>query len=449
MGYCIRLYFEPIYKYRSVIDETEKKEIKYVTRLFLRSDANRVPAIKYLFTEIVEPYYQRMCSPKPSMPNVYKAKPAILLDALLTICVEKKYQVKKQIINYQGKVIGLVVKTPHLNTTGFVPCFPSGQVEKYDYEFMMESGIWNTYKDTVEFLAHVYKDSGGAVPCNPIFKVLEEEVVVGILTETNQFVQLSVPEPVSNTADTLREFRNSNYVTGSKKTPMLASENDITAGVGKDDERIQYVERVKLETEFYQAFRNTMRFLLNEPQHFADRRNIEEELAKKYTMYHTRLGVVSNKLKDLATASVAFVKDYDYKVIKDVSLCVAHGDSSKCGENAPLCSVTSGGKCQIMLPKNNLLNGDDNEKLYYTRVADELVRYDRVRQFMLEPQTFLAFGKVDYQVRSNEMVVLQSMLDTEFFDDLVEAKINPYVSHNTYDTAKPRKTQVYNTEITV
>ena len=31
------------------------------------------------------------------------------------------------------------------------------------------------------------------IPCKPIFKVIEDGLVVGVLTETNQFIQLSEP----------------------------------------------------------------------------------------------------------------------------------------------------------------------------------------------------------------------------------------------------------------
>ena len=33
------------------------------------------------------------------------------------------------------------------------------------------------------------------IPCSPAFKIIEDELIVGILTETGQFIQLS--EPIS------------------------------------------------------------------------------------------------------------------------------------------------------------------------------------------------------------------------------------------------------------
>ena len=42
------------------------------------------------------------------MPNIYKFKSPPLLDDLIFDLLQKDYEIKQQVLNYQGKVIGLI-----------------------------------------------------------------------------------------------------------------------------------------------------------------------------------------------------------------------------------------------------------------------------------------------------------------------------------------------------
>ena len=80
---------------------------------------------------------------------------------------------------------------------GFIPCLPSSINETYSYTFMIDNSLWNTYEETVEFLLNVASKSHNEIPSKPEFKIVEEEHVVGIITETNQFIPISKPLPLS------------------------------------------------------------------------------------------------------------------------------------------------------------------------------------------------------------------------------------------------------------
>ena len=82
-------------------------------------------------------------------------------------------------------------------------------------------------------------------------------------------------------------------------------------------------------------------------------------------------------------------------------------------------------------------------------MADELIRYKRIQQFMFRPQVYLSFGNVDYNINDDEIVVLQSMLTDEFFEGVVDTGANSFVKSNTYDTALPAISQKYGNEATV
>ena len=124
------------------------------------------------------------------------------------------------------------------------------------YEWI-DDDIWNPYEESRDFLEEVYRDGKGKIPCKPVIKVIEDGLIVGILTETNQFV--SIKDPVQDTyGDDLKSLNNSNFVIPDVKS--LVSNR-------KDDERIEVINNIRLETSFYNTFRNTIKLLLGNDNH--------------------------------------------------------------------------------------------------------------------------------------------------------------------------------------
>jgi hypothetical protein len=113
--------------------------------------------MRAVFKNVIKPFYEDIndnmnvtCKPKNSLSkNIYKAEHPLLLSNIIQMLNKKGYNIIKQIINYQSKVIGLLAESPSVKgskkITGFVPCYPSSINETYDYVFMIEEGIWNNY----------------------------------------------------------------------------------------------------------------------------------------------------------------------------------------------------------------------------------------------------------------------------------------------------------------
>jgi hypothetical protein len=128
------------------------------------------------------------------MPKTYTFARAKDADTLQSILLEYKFVIKAQVLNYQAKVVGLWLK---YETRGiYIPCFPSSQLADLPVYFMDDDILWMNYADTVKLLNLVYKKSGGKILSRPVFKILEDGKVVGVLTETNQFVMISEPEEI-------------------------------------------------------------------------------------------------------------------------------------------------------------------------------------------------------------------------------------------------------------
>ena len=83
--------------------------------------------------------------------------------------------------------------------------------------------------------------------------------------------------------------------------------------------------------------------------------------------------------------------------------------------------------------------GMDNEVLYYGKIADELLRYRRIRSFILEPNNYLNLTNIDYKVNDNEVLLLESSINSEYFSDLQLFNTDEYIQNISYDIAEPDK----------
>ena len=94
-----------------------------------------------------------------------------------------------QALNYDNKIIGLGVT--YNGIQGYLPCYPSSMLNDVDIKFVDEVE-WNNYDTTIQFLTEM-KKAKGEILCSPRNKIEEDGLVVGILTETNQFIEINAP----------------------------------------------------------------------------------------------------------------------------------------------------------------------------------------------------------------------------------------------------------------
>jgi hypothetical protein len=91
----------------------------------------------------------------------------------------------------------------------------------------------------------------------------------------------------------------------------------------------------------------------------------------------------------------------------------------------------------LCIPDKNLINNIDNDDLYFTKMADELIRYQRVQLFMLNSNEYMNISNTDYQIHENELFLLQSILFDDYFNHLQPQHNNKYIKNIEYDTVKP------------
>lgn len=109
-------YFEPIYSYK-------KDKNIFIEQTFSEFDPYLSKTLRAVFRKIIKPILKDKCMSFKSRSD-YKFVQPPLLDNLIMDLMKKKYIIDKQVLNFQGKVIGLTVMDPN-NRKGFIPCYPS------------------------------------------------------------------------------------------------------------------------------------------------------------------------------------------------------------------------------------------------------------------------------------------------------------------------------------
>lgn len=453
-------WFEPIYAFHN---STKPK----IITTFTEYNRQLPSSLRAVFSKIIRPTLGEKCMSLdfPSKPLEYRFEPAPLLDVLIKKLIARKYNIKEQVLNFQGKVIGLTATSPN-GKDGFIPCFPSSltQLEKpgkkkvnYGYVFMTDD-IWHSYDDTLAFLKEYYKyeevkrdkgkDKGNPnVERQYFYKVADAEmagtIVIGFLTNTNQFIQINEPKAISQITDQIKTITSDDTLT--------ADINTLTSSK-VDSRRADFIKRVQLETIFYNVFRNTIRILFNDYSNSEQRKEIQAECNEPRLLYSAKLTKVVGLLKTLVGSNVAFVDHFNYKNINedDIQSCISNKADNCIENNTSICKISKqGDKCVVSFPANNLVTKMPNEEYYFGRMADELIRYNRIKSFIFKPQAYLSFGQIKYNLRENEIIILQDMLTQEFFDSMVPSDINNYAKYNTYDNTQPFVSQAYKSEMPI
>jgi hypothetical protein len=368
--------------------------------------------------------------------------------------LENNITILKQSVNYQNKTVGILVqwtddvrtddtKTADDTMTAepvLVPCFPSTPISDLDAVWMDDESLWTDYDTTIEVLQKIHRKSNKKIPCEPVFRIKENEMVIGILTNTDQFL-LTVPPIKDDREDSLRTLERSNYI---------MADTDLMTQKEESEEEQKMVDNIQLETQFYISFRNTVRIVLNMYKH----RKLRDKIINLYydsnNSYMDKLKKIESRLKEI-TKDVIIFNDYDESVLKDLKhiySCQTDCDKKK------YCLLKDDGKiCQLVLPSKNLQDkSESNNTIYYARLADELLRHKRIRSTLLYPETHMNVDSDDYKISKNEILLPQSSISVEYYKGLVPFSSEKYGRKKTFESANakvqvPSKKNVWLNEI--
>ena len=459
--------YEPIYVYKKSLDG----EI-YSQRVFNINDGGFQNIQKIL--RLIQKTGKNYCAALPSMPSVYKFKKNIPLRELISHINETaNRKIVYQILNYQSKIIGVVVtmnnisaklptKTHAKNYAEklFIPCLPSGILPEYAADIPLKYiddphiNIWNDYRTTVEELTRLH-ESAPEILCSPKIKVVEDNLIIGILTETNQFIQIDPPsENIEGGAEyELPEINSSNFIIADKKIALSGD---------SDKEREQMIKRIALESKFYSVFRTLVRETLNNYENRDVKAKLEKDIINnEHLLYDEKLVLTKYLLKTIMKHKVSFQEIDDKLLYKIDELTINHNCQGKTfpkagyienliGEkNASYCIQMSGiGKGEhFIIPHKHLISGVNNVSVYFTRIADEIVRYNRIRVFMLNTQNYLNITNTEYKLNKNEFILIQSSIENNYLKNLVPFNVSSNINNINFDNAIPQINQPYSNEL--
>ena len=437
-------YYEPIYS----VTKLDKKNYN-IQKLFNKNDIDREIPELYIILQTIWDGVTKKCLPLFSMPNTYNKekgfKNNISVDSIMRYLnrYNSEYKFKTQLVNNNTKVIGLLLERSAGDTI-YVPCFPSAIKQNLPYEFVARNDLMSSVSETIKKLKYVNTITNKKIPCNPYIKIVNNNVIVGILTETNQLVP-TIPEPfLGDELDNIKSITYENIESGLN---FINIDSESLAKESVDTERVLKVKKIKLETHFYNAFRNLVRSVISNYEYKNKKEEIQNIVFKISEKYNDKLKQIGEKLEKLMGKFIDFV-EFDMDTIKKITnleQCISlKKDSCEKNEYCVL-SKDDGDVCKMLFPKKNLINNQNNSEQYFIKLADEIIKFERMRSFLFNKRSFLTFQDISYKMNDNEIILLEDLLYGNYFDNLIPEKENRYIKNKiTWETSKPIKSIPYN-----
>jgi hypothetical protein len=282
------------------------------------------------------------------------------------------------------------------------------------------------YDTTIRLLSIVFSRTQQQIDCIPSRKVIDRNQVVGLLTRTNQYIKLD--EPTARDASVLTDAKLGLKLIDISSSDYLNADIKVITNFPQDADRVSIIQNIHKESYYYTKFRSTVRMLLG----LYDKRKIKRDLIKILQnddlKYNDKLTEVEGKIRELMDDEIEFKET------------PANFD----------CQLD---KCKLELPMNSyLIPNGKNSEIYFGKIADELIRFKRIRSFMLEPKNYLNISNVSYKINPDEILLLDSAINSAYLNETNVFSVNAYLNNITYDIAEPDKSkyiQPYsNTELT-
>ena len=90
--------------------------------------------------------------------------------------------------------------------------------------------------------------------------------------------------------------------------------------------------------------------------------------------------------------------------------------------------------CSLIIPSKNLINESNNEELYYTKLADEFIRYNRTNSFLFDNNKTMNYTNIRYNIEDNELIIYQSSIVKDLFTNESFGLIkNKYANYSNID----------------
>ena len=434
MLYKEGVFFEPIVLYDNKNSTTQI--------LFDYDDLMKDTMIGILFSDIKNKIVEG-CSLKPSMPQTYDFNKNISAKQLIEkISTIQDAVITKQIIHYNFTTIAIIAKIKDKNI--YIPCHPSPIIIDLDYEYFDSKNVLFDAYDTFNLLVEIAKTYD--IPCHPLKVLVSDQInVVGFITETNQLVPTNI-----------QEYDQDLFAMKTKKGELISieksvinidehssyfSDKEILKSSAEEIERNLVVRNFLLEKNFYTCFRNMFKKYINSESNGVDRQKIIDLLdtskvksSDTLKQYKLKFDKIKKLVEKINNETISFV------IYQDIILNNLYEQVRK-GNTICFNGEDSG---EISLPRNNLIDDSDNSEKYVIKIVDELIRFPRLKNYILYNKSISSIDVIEYSVNKQEVIILEEELN-DYLTDVVLKESNEYVKTNQVGFTKPIKTKKYKT----
>ena len=426
--YCKDNLYEPIFlfKKQTTIRSSNLKEI--IPLLTFEELNEHIPSFKTLSKNIKECKLKNT-NEKVNFDNLTLIKKIMKQKGKLF----KKINIE-QYVNFDSKVVGLFIQTDS-NPYIYLPCFPSKIIMNKHIPFTYDFKYINDFKITHKSLTF-WGNNG--ILCNPVIILTDDKNAMGygIITETNQMVPIKEIEITEIPPILIRRntFRYNNY-----NSNDVLNNNALIINKTIDNDRLINTKKIKLDYYFYVLFRNILKKILIEKSKF--KKEIEKIFDDYNLIYNEKLEKLYKFLKIIMNDYVNFA-EFVVDDITKLSNCLDI-DNKNCFENQQ-CMLNDKKNCKTTFPVKSFLNEtSNNEKKYYIKISDEILRYPIIREYILFTHRYLSFDNPEYNIDDNQLIIVASNQNelSEYFKTInIIQKKNKFIkSNNMYDIMKNNK----------
>ena len=341
-----------------------------------------------------------------------------------------------QIVNSNTQVIGLLVD--YNSKQIYVPTIYSSLVTDKAYIYVEEHQNYLSYNETKTILDEINTNSNQEIPCKPIKKIVDNNMIVGILTETNQFVPVE-PEVYEEVDSELEDLE---IVYNNGTNNLLLTDSELMNSNEVDNDRILLIKKIDLENNFYNLFRNTFKVIVNYDVNKIKKSKIVDGVKDITVTYKNKMKFLISQIKHLLKGVIKFaeINVDDLDDVNDLTICLGLNKNDCKKKQYCFTKKNSYGACGLILPKINLYNGSNNNEFYYEKLADQIIRYSKIRKYIFTPRAFLSFQRINYKINKDEIVVLEEILLEQYLKDISLSKQNKYIKTNKiYELAQSKK----------
>lgn len=401
--YCVkkddRLNYQPI-----IIKEKHKplkKQQDAVSETYLFSDSNVI--VKQL-SKILKQMNMDKCGPRRKTDDF---KLNLTLSEIKDL-LPKGYIILRQLVNYNGQVVAGLIQ--HRDENYYLPTRPSGILPTIKYYVMGQAGeeLFHSYNETITFLKEL-KQKQPALLCDVHSKIIKDGQIIGFLTETNQFIELSDSEPDVHD-DGLNRVEDDSFLEYDK---VISTEKT---------RQLSNIFRLKLEERFYALFFQKMKIILSDIKLFVKKRALMDiitsnlSLPEKIEQAQANLEEYINTYFEFTNIDEPLVEDLIENLQKEIPYVNSHRDviedidKNKYTNN--MCLIeTPDHKC--ILPLYNLYSKEPNLMKYVKIFTENIIRNYRIyKSFFYESYT--ANPVKSYKLNANEILLFHSNLENYF-----------------------------------